>query len=336
MKRRPREVPRPDAGATAPGGNAFSRAHGEADSLPVLELTNRIWPADRQDGKAVQACDGGVPYLDHFGLKAAPFSLLPDPAFLYWSANHKRAHAMLEYGLMNRAPLTLITGEIGAGKTTLLHKLLSVPGAAWRVGLISNASELRGELLYWVLMALGERPPATRDAAALFEAFQRCLIETYATARRVVIIFDEAQTLGRERLEALRMLTNINTGTDVLLQIVLVGQPELRDTIRQPDMVQFAQRVAASFHLSAMDEATQARYIAHRLSIAGVDRAVFDEEALALIHETTGGVPRLTNQVCDFAMLYAYSADKTVVDRASVRHVIDEGLILGTGPVASG
>jgi type II secretory pathway predicted ATPase ExeA len=273
-----------------------------------------------------------VPYLAHFGLRTAPFSLLPDPDFLFWSASHKRAHAMLEYGLMNRSPLTLITGEIGAGKTTLVHHLLRGPGAERRVGLISNASDLRGELLYWVLMALGERPDRGADLATLFAAFQTCLIDTYAAGRRVVLIFDEAQTLGRNRLEALRMLTNINTGTDVLLQIVLVGQPELRAMIRAPDMVQFAQRVAASFHLPAMDAETQARYIEHRLKVAGTDRPVFDAATLSLIHERTGGIPRLTNQICDLAMLYAYSADKLSVDPACVQHVLDEGLLLGTYP----
>jgi type II secretory pathway predicted ATPase ExeA len=295
-------------------------------------LTDRILPAtDNAEGHTGQNEDT-VPYLAHFDLKAAPFSLLPDPDFLFWSTNHKRAHAMLEYGLMNRSPLTLITGEIGAGKTTLVHQLLRGLGNACRVGLISNASELRGELLYWVLMALGERPERSADPAALFEAFQMCLIDTYAAGRRIVLIFDEAQTLGRERLEALRMLTNINTGSDVLLQIVLVGQPELRATIRAPDMLQFAQRVAASFHLPAMDGETQTRYIEHRLKVAGTERPVFDEASLALIHDKTGGIPRLTNQICDLAMLYAYSADKLSVDPACVQHVLDEGLLLGTCP----
>lgn len=312
------------AGSTENGHPAHS------DALPVLELTNPILPGRPAPKPQSTLCgDDTVPYLAHFGLHTAPFSLLPDPDFLFWSASHKRAHAMLEYGLMNRSPLTLITGEIGAGKTTLVHQLLRDQGAGRRVGLISNASELRGELLYWVLMALGERPERGTDPAALFEAFQMCLIDTYAAGRRVVLIFDEAQTLGRDRLEALRMLTNINTGTDVLLQIILVGQPELRDMIRAPDMVQFAQRVAASFHLPAMDAATEARYVQHRLQVAGAKRLIFEEAALALIHGTTGGVPRLINQICDLAMLYAYSVNKMMVGPACVQHVVDEGLMLG-------
>lgn len=330
MTRRPRWLSRRGAPEPASG----QADHGaDADALPVLELTNPILPGNAgRHPQSPVSDDDTVPYLMHFGLQRAPFSLLPDPDFLFWSTSHKRAHAMLEYGLMNRSPLTLITGEIGAGKTTLVHQILRGPGADRRVGLISNASDLRGELLYWALMALGERPERGADPAVLFEAFQTCLIDTYAAGRRVVLIFDEAQTLGRDRLEALRMLTNINAGTDVLLQIVLVGQPELREVIRAPDMVQFAQRVAANFHLPAMDADTETLYINHRLAVAGAGRSIFDDDALTLVHHVTGGVPRLTNQICDLAMLYAYSADKLSVDPACVQHVLDEDLLLGARP----
>lgn len=313
-------------------------AGGVASAVP--SPAPRTQPAVAVPGGTPQGAppqhDETVPYLWHFGLSAAPFSLLPDPNFLFWSTSHKRAQAMLEYGLMSRAPLTLITGEIGAGKTTLVHQLLRRLDPGLRVGLISNASELRGELLYWALMALGERPERGTDPAALFEAFQMCLIESYAAGRRVVLIFDEAQTLGRERLEQLRMLTNINTGTDVLLQVVLVGQPELRATVCRADMVQFAQRVAASFHLPAMNAETQARYICHRLRVAGATRPIFDPGALMRIHTITGGVPRVTNQLCDLAMVYAYSVDKPTVDSTCVQQVIDDGVILAASDVGQG
>lgn len=336
MTQRPRFWFRP-AGQTTDNAPSAGKPDDERDadlsSLPVLELTNPILPGNAGATSApATEDDDSAPYLPHFGLSTAPFSLLPDPDFLFWSTSHKRAHAMLEYGLMSRSPLTVITGEIGAGKTTLVHQLLRGPGTARRVGLISNASELRGELLYWVLMALGERPERGTDPAALFEAFQLCLIDTYAAGRRVVLIFDEAQTLGRDRLEELRMLTNINTGSDVLLQILLVGQPELRDTIRRRDMVQFAQRVAASFHLPAMNGETQINYIRHRLKVAGTEQPIFEPAALTLIHEATGGVPRLTNQLCDLAMLYAYSAHKMTVDGACVQRVLDDGVLLGACP----
>jgi len=323
----------PDArGATQAPGTTDASEPG----LPRLLLTDPVWPVGaatdasgtRGDAGAPET-DDGIPYLSHFGLSRRPFSLLPDPDFLFWSDSHRRAHAVLEYGLMSRAPLTMVTGAIGAGKTTLVHELLRGLGDDIRVGLISNASDLRGELLYWVRAALGETADRIADPAAVFEAFQKTLIETYSAGRRVVLIFDEAQTLSRDRLEELRMLTNINTGSDVLLQIVLVGQPDLRDTVRRPDMEQFTQRVAASFHLPAMTADIQAKYIDHRLRVAGASRSIFEPEALALIHAATGGVPRLTNQLSDLSMLYAYSADKPVVDAACVQHVIDEGVLPG-------
>ena len=191
-------------------------------------------------------------YNDHFGLTERPFTLLPDPDFLYWSESHTRAYTMLEYGMLTHAPITVITGEIGAGKTTLLRHLLRSLPEEFTVGLISNAQGNRGELLHWVLMALGV--PTTSDATyvQLFAKFQDFLIEEYASGRRTMLIFDEAQNLSTETLEELRMFSNINADKDELLQLVLVGQPELRDLIAQPRLAQFAQRVAAEYHLPGM------------------------------------------------------------------------------------
>ena len=327
----PRHAARTPRGAAGPAANtavnaAANTAGGAATGGPLL-LTNPVTPPHG----GFDAC----PYLGHFGLTVPPFSLLPDPDFLFWSPSHARAHAVLEYGLMSRAPLIVVTGEIGAGKTTLVHQLLRGLGAGVRVGLISNASGLRGELLSWVLSALGESVGPGATHAEIFGAFQTCLIDTYATGRRVVLIFDEAQTLGRDRMEELRMLTNINTGSDVLLQIVLVGQPELRDTVLQPDMWQFAQRVAATFHLPAMEAETQKCYVAHRLARAGAGGPIFEDAALDAVHAATGGVPRLTNQLCDLAMLYAYSARKPTVDAACVRSVLADGVVMGAARPAA-
>jgi general secretion pathway protein A len=214
-------------------------------------------------------------YTQHFGLTARPFALVPDPDFLFWSPAHRRAYAMLEYGVLTHSPITLITGEVGAGKTTLLHQLLRSLPPEVRVGLISNPSGSRAELLRWVLMALDLPAAPDETYVDLFSRFQAHLINEYAKGRRVVLIFDEAQNLGREALEELRMFTNINSGKDELLQLVLVGQPELREIVRRPDMRQFAQRVASNFHLSEMDLPTVRAYIAHRLNIAGRTRRIF-------------------------------------------------------------
>ncbi|PYE82216.1 ExeA family protein [Pseudoroseicyclus aestuarii] len=265
-------------------------------------------------------------YTDHFGLTERPFTLVPDPDFLFWSEHHLRAFAMLEYGLMTRAPITLITGEVGAGKTTLLHHVLRSLEEDVTVGLVSNAHGDRGELLRWVLLALDQPPAQGATYVELFGQLQSFLIEEYAEGRRVLIVFDEAQNLSRESLEELRMFTNINSGKDELLQLVLVGQPELREIIGRADLSQFAQRVASSFHLGPMSPEMVRAYIDRRLEVAGAGYRIFDDEAAALIHEATGGVPRLVNQLCDLSLVYAFSAEREDVDGALVRQVLDDGV----------
>lgn len=265
-------------------------------------------------------------YTSHFGLRERPFSLLPDPGFLYWSGAHKRAFSILEYGILTRAPITLITGEVGAGKTTLLQHLLKSVGDDVRIGLIANAHGNRGDLLRWVLLALAQPAEPQETYVDLFGRFQQYLIAEYAAGRRVILIFDEAQSLSRESLEELRMFTNINTNKDELLQLVLVGQPELRETIRRPDLTQFAQRVSAAFHLDAMDAATVRAYIRHRLAVAGATEDIFTPSAADMVHEYTGGVPRLVNQLCDLALVYAYTKDRKKVMRLTVQQVLDDGV----------
>jgi len=265
-------------------------------------------------------------YATHFGLSDRPFSLVPDPDYMFWSSNHQRAYTMLEYGLMTHAPITLITGDVGAGKTTLLHHLLKQMPEDVSVGFIANAHSGRGDLLRWILMALDQEAPAADSHVDLFRRFQDYLLSEYARVRRVVLIFDEAQNLDRGSLEELRMLTNINSNKDELLQLVLVGQPELRTIVRQPDLTQFAQRISASFHLQAMDEETVARYIGHRLARAGADREIFTSEAVSVIYRSTKGVPRLVNQLADFALVYAASDDLPVVGKETVLAVLKDGV----------
>lgn len=270
-------------------------------------------------------------YLDHFGLKERPFSLVPDPDFLFWSPAHKRAFAMFEYGIMTRAPITLITGDVGAGKTTLLHHLLKSLGEDLRVGLIANAHGTRDELLRWVLQAL-DQPVATEAGyVALFGQFEEFLIAEYAAGRRVVLIFDEAQNLSRESLEELRMFTNINSNKDELLQLVLVGQPELRDIVRRSDLTQFAQRVAANFHLAALDADAVRDYVNHRLQVAGAKTNIFSAAATEMVYAATKGVPRLINQLCDLSLLYAYTDNQQKVSGAVVHQVLSDGVFFGGG-----
>jgi len=261
-------------------------------------------------------------YNDTFGLRERPFTLLPDPDFLFWSENHTRAYAMLEYGMLTRSPITVITGEIGAGKTTLVRHLLRSLPEEFTVGLISNARSKRGELLHWVLMALGVPTVSNASYVNLFAKFQDFLIEEYAAGRHTMLIFDEGQNLSVETLEELRMFSNINADKDELIQLVLVGQPELREMIRRPELRQFAQRVAADYHLQAMSPAAVTDYIRHRLAVAGAEREIFTPAACECVHLASRGVPRLVNQFCDYALVYAFTDGLEKVDAAVVEQVV--------------
>lgn len=273
-------------------------------------------------------------YTSHFGLSERPFTLVPDPGYLFWSPAHRDAYAMLEYGVVTRAPITLMTGGIGVGKTTLVNKLVASLGDDITVGLVSSAARGRSQLLRWILQALGQPLPevsAGGEEVALFDAFQAFLIAEYAQGRRVVLIQDEAQNLALDALEELRMLTNINSGKDELLQLVLVGQPELRAMIARTEMRQLAQRVAVSTHVPALDRAGVRAYIAHRMAVASARDNTFSDAAADLIRDATQGVPRLVNQLCDLALIYAYSASRSRVKRDIVLQVLDDGAYFAAG-----
>ena len=276
-----------------------------------------------------------VLYSKFFGLTERPFTLQPDPSFIYWSNQHKRAFSILEFGVLSNAPITLITGEIGAGKTTLLRALLHKMGDDTTVGLISNAQGTRGELLQWILNALNLELPPNMSYVRLFQRLQDFIVSEYAAGRRVVLIFDEAQNLTLEGLEELRLLTNINSEKDELLQLILVGQPELKDLVLHPKMRQLTQRITASFHLSAMDLHATGEYIAHRLRLSGGTGTEFTPDAVAEIHRTTRGVPRLVNQLCEFSMLYAWSAETRVITEQTIQNVLKDGVFFGAHAVAA-
>jgi len=273
-------------------------------------------------------------YTAHFGLTERPFSLVPDPGFLFWSDTHARAFSMLEYGILTRAPITLITGEVGTGKTTLIHQLMTQHRDDVTIGLVANAHGDRTELLRWVLLSLGLPVDPDQHYVDMYGAFQAHLVAEYAAGRRVVLIFDEAQNLTRDVLEELRMYTNINAGKDELLQLIIVGQPELRDVVMRPDLRQFAQRVAASFHLPEMGDAGVAAYITHRLTVAGREDPIFDEGAIAAIYEATRGIPRLINQLCDLALVYAFTMERQDVDRVIIKQVLQDGVFFGGGQIS--
>jgi type II secretory pathway predicted ATPase ExeA len=261
-------------------------------------------------------------HIDIYGFREHPFLMTPDARLFFNSSVHSRAHAHLMYGLAQGEGFVVVTGEVGAGKTTLLHQLLRTVEPDLRVGLVSNAHGDRGELLHWVLLALGLPVEPADGYVRLFSQLQNFLIEEYARGRRVVLIFDEAQNLGVETLEELRMLSNINADKDELLQIVLVGQPQLRDLLARPELVQFAQRIASDFHLTAMEPRDVRAYIQHRLDVAGASWRIFPERTCDLVHAATRGVPRLVNILCDLCLVYGFSADSKVIDEALLREFL--------------
>ena len=268
-------------------------------------------------------------YNSFFGFHERPFTLVPDPEFLFWSKSHRLAYTMLEYGILTRSPITVVTGEIGAGKTTLLQQLLRTLPDDVIVGLISNAQGDRGELLQWVLHSLGQKFDPHASYVLLFQQLQDLLLESYAQGHRVILIIDEAQNLNDSTLEELRMLTNINSNKDELVQLVLVGQPELRALIMRPELKQFVQRVGSSFHLSAMSQENVGAYIAHRLRVAGGSGQEFSEAAIRRVFELSTGIPRLVNQVCDLALVYAFSAEEHVVSEETIDCVVQDGVFFG-------
>jgi len=267
-------------------------------------------------------------YNAHFGFHERPFSLSPDPAFLFMSKSHARAFAVLEYGLFTHAPLTVLTGEVGMGKTMLVQALLKTVEDDITLGLISNAQGDRGDLLRWVLNALDVPLPEQTDYVSLFQHFQNFVVNEYAANRRVVLIIDEAQNLGADMLEELRMLTNINSGKDELLQIILTGQPELRHLIARPQLRQFAQRVSTTYHLDPFDLSDTRAYVRHRLEQAGGTGDEINTPAIALIHEQARGIPRMINKLCDLALVYAATGNKQKVSVHTVREIFKDGLIL--------
>ncbi|SEA64252.1 ExeA family protein [Rubrimonas cliftonensis] len=260
-------------------------------------------------------------YEEFYRLRHRPFSTLPDPSFMYWSEAHTMGITMLRYGLMSRAPITVVTGEIGAGKTTLIRQLLREAGEDVRLGLVSNMQPGRGDLLQWVLMALDERP-GDDGYVTLFRRFQDIVVDTYARGRRVVLIFDEAQNLSVDLLEELRMLSNMNSEGDELLQLVLVGQPQLRDLIERPELTQFRQRVTADFHLEPLSAEEVEAYIHHRMELAGAAWRVFLPHTCKLVHEACRGVPRIVNSLCDLCLVYGFATEQRVIDETLLREFL--------------
>jgi type II secretory pathway predicted ATPase ExeA len=260
-------------------------------------------------------------YEHHFGFKTKPFSITPDPAFLYPSREHAMAMTMLEYGLESQAAFSLLTGEIGCGKTTLVRRLIRQLGDQVAVGLISHTHGRFKSVHPWVVSALCI-VPADDSSVALYEALVDSFIREYAKGRRTLLIFDEAQNLSMAALEDLRLLSNVNSEKDVILQVLLVGQPELREKLSRPKLRQFAQRVSVDIHLRRLEASEAHAYVRHRLEIAGGDAGIFSSAAIDSVHARSQGVPRLMNQLCDFALLYAFADGRRSIDADLIAQLV--------------
>jgi general secretion pathway protein A len=258
-------------------------------------------------------------YAQFFGLKQEPFSIAPDPRYLFMSERHREALAHLLYGVGGGGGFVLLTGEIGAGKTTVCRAFLEQIPKRCNVAYIFNPKLTVSELLKSVCdefhIPYPDHGPGLTTVKDYLDPLNAFLLRTHAVGQNNLLIIDEAQNLSADVLEQLRLLTNLETSERKLLQIVLIGQPELRDMLARPELEQLAQRVIARFHLGALTEPETAHYIRHRLTVAGMNRPLpFDRPARKLVHQLSRGVPRRINLLCDRALLGAYAEGKARVD----------------------
>jgi len=262
-------------------------------------------------------------YNDFYQFTENPFSLLPDPSFLFLGKKHQNALTMLQYGLLRNSGYTVITGEIGSGKTTLVRYLLDEAEDNITLGLINNTHPSFGELLCWISMAFGLSYRG-KQKVELTEDFLNFITEEYASHRRTVLVIDEAQNLSVQALEELRMLTNDNADKYQVLQLILIGQSALRQTLQQASLKQFAQRISVAYHLEALDKEETFAYIQHRLQVAGGHKDLFASDACLSVWENSGGVPRIINILCDTALVYGFSEKKPYIDAQVIMDVVKE------------
>ncbi|HEY4079066.1 MAG TPA: AAA family ATPase [Burkholderiaceae bacterium] len=264
-------------------------------------------------------------YAKFFGLQHEPFSIAPDPHYLFMSERHREALAHLLYGLRGGGGFVLLTGEIGAGKTTVCRCFLEQIPAGCNVAYIFNPKLTVTELLQTVCEEFHIEAPAGQSVKQYVDAINAHLLKTHAQGQSNVLIIDEAQNLSADVLEQLRLLTNLETHERKLLQIVLIGQPELRDMLARPELEQLAQRVIARFHLEALSVEETQQYVQHRLNVAGrTGPAPFDAKACRVIHALTRGVPRRINLLCDRALLGAYAQGQAQVTPAILKKAAAE------------
>ena len=263
-------------------------------------------------------------YNDFYGFREAPFNITPDPRFLFFSDKHREAFNHVLFGIRERKGFIQITGEVGAGKTTVCRAILAELGPSYRTALILNPMVTATQLMRTILSELGLEPKKL-DKSAYLEILNRFLLEQAGAGNDVVLLIDESQDLDPELLEQVRLLSNLETDQRKLLQIVLIGQPELREKLNRRELRQLRQRITVRYHLAPLDRFETARYIAHRLRVAGGDgRPTFSPWAIRTIQRYSGGIPRLINAVCDKVLLYGYVNGTYELRPRAVRQAIRE------------
>jgi len=262
-------------------------------------------------------------YKTFYKLKEKPFQIIPDPSFLYLSPIHNRALKYLEYGISENIGIILLTGEVGSGKTTLLKYIKQQIGQNLDVIVISNTNLSANQLLEYILLELSIEPDKKSKARNL-TLFRDYLRSIEAENRRVILILDEAQNLPKDAIEEVRMLSNFQSDDRLPVQICLVGQPELRTILNTPGMHQIRQRIAVNYHLDGLDQEDTNNYISYRLKKAGSTKNPFSPDAVNLIFESTSGIPRSINIVCDSLLLYGFAEEVETIDAVIAKNVINE------------
>lgn len=261
-------------------------------------------------------------YLDHFGLKDYPFRLTPDTDYLYMSPSHSRAISYMEYAVFNQEGFVVITGEIGSGKTTLIQKLLADMDEEINVAKIFQTQLDEVEFLQSVLVEFGMNPFSAKKVE-LLNMLNQFLVDSYTNKKRVVLIVDDSQNLSKRVLEEITMLSGVETQKEKILHVILVGQPELNQTLESPDMEQLLQRVSLRYHMRVLTLSETEKYIKHRLSVAGAKGELFDD-VFDVIYKYTGGTPRLINTFCDTALTCAFADGVDRVDKKLIKVAVEE------------
>jgi general secretion pathway protein A len=263
-------------------------------------------------------------YEAFYGLKEKAFNLNPDPEYFYMSREHENAYVHLEYAIRESKGFAVITGEVGSGKTTLINYLLYKLKLDINIGLITNTNIPASQFLKAICREF-EIDVDVREKVDIMEIFQDFLLERYAQNERVLLIIDEAQNISPEAMEEIRMLSNLEAEKSHLIQIILVGQPELKYKLQRSDLKQFAQRVSSHYHINGLNKVEVNNYIRFRLEVGEAENPdIFKKEAIELIYEHSLGIPRLINVICDTALVYGYADGQKIIDKRIIENVIKE------------